>query len=174
MMKRVLSHLSQNKQTVALVIVSLLLALSAFRLWADLRAFGNMASYTFSGLYTAFQTAANQAEDQPYEFVGTQLYEDAYTELFALDELARTSLIFRRYAPGDSLRNFISWASVEDDPAQQEKNLDCIAQIAGLLEPTWNLEPGYNYLGDPEGAAQVMEQVRELARAAYPGGASGA
>ena len=167
-MKRFLSHLSQNKQTTALVIVSLLLALSAFRLWADLRAFGNIASYTFSGLYTAFQIAANQAEDQPYELIGTQLYEDAYTELFTLDELAHTSSLFRRYAPTDGLRRFISSASVEKDPAQQKENLACITQIAILLEHVWNLEPRYNYLSDPDGVAQVMAQVDTLARAAYP------
>lgn len=167
-MKRFLSHLSQNKQTTALVIVSLLLALSAFRLWADLRAFGNVASYTFSGLYTAFQTAANQAGDQPYELIGTQLYEDAYTELFTLDELAHTSSLFRRYAPTDGLRRFISSASVEKDPAQQKENLACIAQIAILLEPVSKPEPHYSYLSDPDGIAEVMEQVDTLARAAYP------
>lgn len=169
-MKAIKEQLSRRKQAVALAVVSVLLVLSAFRLYADVRAFGNVESWSLSGLHLAFSTAANQSGDEPYERTGARLYNDAYTELATLDELARTSLLFRRYAPGDSLLHFVTWASAEQDPAQQEKNLACFAQIADLLEPIFILRSDYNYLSDPDGVAQVLEQVREAARAAYPEG----
>jgi len=172
-MKRFLSCLSRKKQTVALAAVSVLLVMSVFRLCVDLRAFGNVASYAFSGLYNAFYTAADQAGDEPYGYIGAQFYEDAYTELFTLDELARTSLVFRRYTPGGDLQRFVSRAAVEKDPAQQEKNLTCISQIADLLEPIWNMEPRYSYLSDPDGIAEIVSQVKDLAQAAYPTDPSG-
>ena len=167
-MKRFLSCLSHKKQAVALAVACVLLALSAFRLCSDLRALGGAASYTFRGLYNAFHTAVMESGDKPYEYIGAQLYLDAYTELFTLDELARGSLIFQRYTPGLDLQRFLSAVSVEDDPVQQKKNLAYIAQIAEVLEPIQMLEGGYSYLLDPDGVAEIVSQVKELARAAYP------